>query len=716
MSRMHTFAIPMLLRLPGASEACTMEMPSDMEGSGLLTKTQISWLPMARESGAASGARERVKSFCSPVQVQSNNSKRRLLWPVAVTPLIGAASEPGLDWSVRNGAVCDSLAHSIAIARPRTAPPELRVLLCAPACGTFMTSGRTAVLMADDRPPMSSSSAPTGRALTYPSLAFAINAEYTCRHGYDLLYFQMGSRCTHPTQGERSASYCKLPAIAAALADGYERVAFIDSDSFFLHRGVSLPELVQRYRPPPHRAPPDPAVWFASDMPQLGDRPNGGFHVWSRGRDSQRVLRTWWHLRGGKYNRVHDFEQHSLQWALGHLAGASGLLGTLQLKAMDDEFQHAVAHIDHTKSGRRLWRMSVELLRAAFDAARDSNASAGSPIRLPPLAQRRLKLQRLLRSAQTVSAVRGPTLALKQQLLQAAVLLLRPAARKLARLSVQGSGSGGGGGAGPLTQEGGATVVGGASCGTSGGRLRVIPFNASAWARVLLPADDLLPLDGAPLLLLPCATSAASVLQEWTPRRDGRWALAASPALCLQHGPRKVHPPAPRRARPYGLLCPMTACACRRRRKRRTRCWHSWALARRLLGSNGTRKVFGCSSRHPQQGEADAYVSVQSVESSLPMLAAARRSMAEAASASSLCGKTAAASRRMCLACVSVCGARNRARARRLYLTIVAQRARPKLISNLAAAPRARARTFSSCIARRRAMKELLAFLSLQRG
>jgi hypothetical protein len=34
----------------------------------------------------------------------------------------------------------------------------------------------------------------------------------------------------------------------------------------------------------------------------------------------------------------------------------------------------------------------------------------------------------------------------------------------------------------------------------------------------------------------------------------------------------------------------------------------------------------------------------------------------------------------------------------------------------LAAAPRARARTFSSCIARRRAMKELLAFLSLQRG
>ena len=254
-----------------------------------------------------------------------------------------------------------------------------------------MTSGRTAVLMADNRPPIAT--APTARTLTYPSLAFAINAEYSCRHGYDLLYFQMASpRCAHPTQGEREASYCKLPAIAAALADGYERVVFIDSDSFFLHRNESLPELLQRYRPPLNRhagpahtahkhprmlqttrcarrrrAPPDPAVWFASDLPQLGDRPNGGFHVWARDRGSRRVLRTWWHLRGGGYNRVHDFEQHSLQWALGHLAGARALLGTLQLKAMDDAFHHAVAHVDHTKSERRLWLMSIELLEAALE-------------------------------------------------------------------------------------------------------------------------------------------------------------------------------------------------------------------------------------------------------------------------------------------------------------------------------------------------------------
>ena len=97
----------------------------------------------------------------------------------------------------------------------------------------------TALLMADNRAPVLSQ--PRVGTLTYPALAFALNALYACAHGYDLLYYRMASaECQHATQGVRHASYCKLPAIAHAL-ERYGTVAFIDSDSFFLHVRAHAP-------------------------------------------------------------------------------------------------------------------------------------------------------------------------------------------------------------------------------------------------------------------------------------------------------------------------------------------------------------------------------------------------------------------------------------------------------------------------------------------
>ena len=167
---------------------------------------------------------------------------------------------------------------------------------------------RAALLMSDNRD--ATLRAPSAQSLTYPALAFAINALYACSHGYDLLYYRMTSpTCTHATQGQRNASYCKLPAIAHALSQGYDRVAFIDSDSFFQHRNLSLGAILRAYRPPQPHAPASVAAWFACDLPQLGDRPNGGFHVWLAGRAAPRLLRTWWHLDGGSFNTEHDYEQ-----------------------------------------------------------------------------------------------------------------------------------------------------------------------------------------------------------------------------------------------------------------------------------------------------------------------------------------------------------------------------------------------------------------------
>ena len=164
----------------------------------------------------------------------------------------------------------------------------------------------TAIIMVDNGAPSSASSS----TLTYPALAFALNALYACGHGYDLIYYRMSSpTCAHPLQSTRDASYCKMPAIAAALQAGYDSVAFVDSDSFFLHRNLSLPGLVARYAPKPPHASSPAGAWFACDLPQLGDRPNGGFHVWLAGRAAPRLLRTWWHLDGGSFNTEHDYEQ-----------------------------------------------------------------------------------------------------------------------------------------------------------------------------------------------------------------------------------------------------------------------------------------------------------------------------------------------------------------------------------------------------------------------
>eukprot|EP00965_Chrysotila_dentata_P060631 2009109-Pleurochrysis_carterae.AAC.2 len=76
----------------------------------------------------------------------------------------------------------------------------------------------TAIIMSDNRPPImeqmavrastgesgGTSSSSSAITLSYPALAFALNAVYACRHGYDVLYYQMGShQCSHTLQGVR---------------------------------------------------------------------------------------------------------------------------------------------------------------------------------------------------------------------------------------------------------------------------------------------------------------------------------------------------------------------------------------------------------------------------------------------------------------------------------------------------------------------------------
>ena len=385
--------------------------------------------------------------------------------------------------------------------------------------------------MSDNRDPVLAK--PTGPTLTYPALAFALNALYSCAHGYDLLYYRMvAPDCRHAKQGTRHASYCKLPAIAHAL-EKYSTVVFIDSDSFVQRRNLSVPALLREYAPPPRASPANPAVWFANDLPQLGERPNGGFHVWLKDASggAARLLRTWWHLPAGKYSVEHDYEQHALQWALSQLKQAVPLMGTLQLRAMHEDFTNlAVAHIDHTKAERRLWVMAIALLAAAHEQRDEGVASAP---------RRRQRLQQLLQSAAKVPPTLEPPAPLRKRALREAAELLKDGFGSPNRPSA-------------LFSEDGVRCPGVRRSGMPPGRLRAFSYNATEMALRTLPAHDVLGVDFLTVTLQKCGEK--STLQEWRSLEAGRWQLVAQPSFCLGVGPRK----APKT--PYPMLAQLHSC------------------------------------------------------------------------------------------------------------------------------------------------------------
>ena len=363
----------------------------------------------------------------------------------------------------------------------------------------------TAVLMSDNRPTVPDRL--DAASLTYPALAFALNALYACEHGYDLLFYQMvAPTCRHVTDGPRHASYCKLPAIADALRRGYSTVIFIDSDSYFLQRNISFQNLIEQYRPHTNAGSDAPrAAWFANDLPQLGDRPNGGLHVWTGGSSALRLLRTWWHLPAAQYGVEHDYEQHTLQWSLSQLHGAVPHIGTLQLRAMADAtltFRHAVAHIDHTKADWRLWTMACALLSAA-----DRLESRG--------VENKMHLRALLRQAREVGIPDKPPRALEKQLLRATADLMR-----------SGFGS---------PPAGQVSRPNGARCarGSKTSMLLSLPYNATKISQEVLPPTDLLPALGLPLTAMACRATVSGVLQRWREVPDGTLQLVDQPSFCL---------------------------------------------------------------------------------------------------------------------------------------------------------------------------------------
>ena len=120
--------------------------------------------------------------------------------------------------------------------------------------------------MSDTRPARPSPRQPALQ-LHYVQLAFELNSAYACKHGYDMLYLRMrNASCHHASLGQRHPSYCKLAAIAEALARGYERVVFLDRCSRLTAPASPSAALL---RPQPPAAAVGSGACFQNRVPQL---------------------------------------------------------------------------------------------------------------------------------------------------------------------------------------------------------------------------------------------------------------------------------------------------------------------------------------------------------------------------------------------------------------------------------------------------------------
>ena len=222
-------------------------------------------------------------------------------------------------------------------------------------------ASETVILMSDTHRPLPLPT--TTAALHFTSLAALVNAHYACSHGFDFLYLVLSEDgCTHPHSGRRHPSYCKLTAVAAAMRR-WSVVAFVDSDSWFSPDALPLDILISSARGAKTNITLLPSLSFAWDQP-YSNGPNCGFMVWRNSTRAQRLLATWWHTSTG-YDRMHDFEQRAMYWAIAHLESFRGELETLQLAplALDAVERRApIVHIDHTRRTARYFGLSVTML------------------------------------------------------------------------------------------------------------------------------------------------------------------------------------------------------------------------------------------------------------------------------------------------------------------------------------------------------------------
>uniref|UniRef100_A0A7S4BR63 Nucleotide-diphospho-sugar transferase domain-containing protein n=1 Tax=Chrysotila carterae TaxID=13221 RepID=A0A7S4BR63_CHRCT len=349
--------------------------------------------------------------------------------------------------------------------------------------------------------------------LTATMMTYFLNLKYACLNGYQLIFYRLITEgCVHPRWGWRHPSYCKLCAIAEALAAGYEWVVYLDSDAFVRNATLPLPQLLLSYEATVEAQTRElQGIFFGWDYPYtLG--PNAGFTALRNSAQTRSMLSFWWNVYAGRFSTDHSYEQHTLHWKLIHMHTFRRALQTLALRSMDPTYPHAVVHLDHNAGTRnRLWTMclaTVELLAPrGYPSLRDS---------LPMLRKKPKTLPYKLREQVLLAVVGAAADDMARLLNGSATPHNAPSAASNADTSSSAS---------TVSSASNAST---ASASTSAPPLRCAPqlveFDASAAAARHL---QLAPLSAASLLGLPLSLSNCTAAPAMLPWQE--WALVSTP-------------------------------------------------------------------------------------------------------------------------------------------------------------------------------------------
>lgn len=123
------------------------------------------------------------------------------------------------------------------------------------------------------------------------------------------------SYCAHPNHEPRAAPWGKLPAIEAALADGYPTVVYIDSDAIFAKPTKTVAQFLAGSKST--TAPVANAdLTVLHSVPFKNEEANSGFMVWQNTPSARNLLAHWWHTDAGRFHQDHDYEQSVLKQRL----------------------------------------------------------------------------------------------------------------------------------------------------------------------------------------------------------------------------------------------------------------------------------------------------------------------------------------------------------------------------------------------------------------
>ncbi|KAJ8611963.1 hypothetical protein CTAYLR_004413 [Chrysophaeum taylorii] len=235
------------------------------------------------------------------------------------------------------------------------------------------SSSNTVVIMYDTRPPTPRDSLNKDGENEYWSHAAYLNWLFACNRGYDFRYYlevnieqkaekprgflQEGNSGIFKSQLTcylnrnigRSTPWCKLGAVADALASGYEWVLILDSDAYFRSSGAqatkSVDDLIKDYRGA-YWETGSPDLWLASNSPWGETRGNTGMQIWHNTEAAWKVLRLWWQTDAKATQ--HAYEQHGfveLMHKHHELRGNFGVLSKLRWMEPDDWEKLPAVHI-----------------------------------------------------------------------------------------------------------------------------------------------------------------------------------------------------------------------------------------------------------------------------------------------------------------------------------------------------------------------------------